>query len=79
MLVGNEPLPLDRQIEELCLHLQSFHGHRTVWLAADGLLWHAEPDEMLEELGHWYVGTYLRPTPDMIHESIAEQFVLRAS
>lgn len=75
----SQPSPsLNLQIEQLCHQLKAFHGYRTVWLASDGQLWHAEPDDMLEDLGHWYVGTYLRPSPDAVTESIESRFFAQA-
>lgn len=62
---------VDAQIESLARQLASFHGYRTVWLDLGGRLCHAEPDELLEELGYLYVGTFLRPATDDLEEAVA--------
>lgn len=48
----------------LSVQLQVFHGYRTVWLDDAGRLWHTEPEDLLEEQGFRYVGSFLRPTVD---------------
>jgi hypothetical protein len=55
------PPRVEAELEALHAQLQGFCGHRAVWLDRGGQLWHAEPDELLEDLGHVYVGTFFRP------------------
>jgi hypothetical protein len=55
------PEALVMELEALHPQLLAFSGHRSIWLDDDGQLWHAEPDEMLEDLGHVYVGTFFQP------------------
>ena len=71
------PESLEREVEGLCEQLKSFSGYRTVWLDDEDGLWHAEPDEMLEELGHRYVGTFFRPAADEVFESVAKLMPVR--
>ncbi len=59
-------------VDDLCTQLQEFNGHRTVWVDGDGVLWHAEPDDLLEELGHRYVGTFFRPDVDDMVSALAK-------
>ena len=62
---------LESEAEALCAALRSFSGHRSVWLDPDGTLWHAEPEDMLEEDGHAYVGTFLNPSPDVVAQALS--------
>lgn len=55
------PESLITELHALHPQLLAFSGHRSIWLDGEGRLWHAEPDEMLEDLGHVYVGTFFRP------------------
>lgn len=71
------PAQVERGVEGLFSQLQGFHGHRTVWLDEQGGLWHAEPDEMLEEFGHRYVGTFLRPGREELLEAVARAMPVR--
>jgi len=73
------PETLENEVEDLCVQLRGFSGYRTVWIAGDGALWHAEPDEMLEELGHRYVGTFFRPGADELCEAVAQCLPVRAA
>lgn len=58
------PTLLETRIEALLGDLAEYHGYRTLWLDPQGELRHAEPDDMLEELGFGYVATLMRPTRD---------------
>lgn len=58
------PTLLETRIEALLGDLAEYHGYRTLWLDPQGELLHAEPDDMLEELGFEYVATLMRPTRD---------------
>lgn len=58
------PTLLETRIEALLGDLAEYHGYRTLWLDPQGELLHAEPDDMLEELGFDYVATLMRPTRD---------------
>jgi len=71
------PDSLEHEVEDLCEQLKSFSGYRTVWLDDEEGLWHAEPDEMLEELGHRYVGTFFRPAADEVCASVAKLMPIR--
>jgi len=71
------PESLENDVEDLCVQLRSFSGFRTVWLDDEDCLWHAEPDEMLEELGHRYVGTFFRPASDVVCEAVAKLMPMR--
>lgn len=71
------PESLENEARDLCAALQSFSGYRTLWLDGDDALWHAEPDEMLEELGHRYVGTFFRPDAEDVCEALAELMPVR--
>lgn len=71
------PESLENEVCDLCSQLRDFNGHRTVWLDADDGIWHAEPDEMLEELGHRYVGTFLHPAHDELSEALAKLMPVR--
>jgi len=53
---------LESRIDEIVTELAQFHGFRTIWLSEDGLLVHAEPEDMLELRGFRYVMTAFRPT-----------------
>ncbi len=72
------PGSLENEVEDLCTQLRGFNGHRTVWLDGDDALWHAEPDEMLEELGHRYVGTFFRPIAADVCEAVAKLMPVRS-
>lgn len=65
------PPAVETDIDSLCDQLAHYHGHRTIWLDAACRVWHAEPDEMLEDLGHTYVGTFLRPAVDELAMAVA--------
>jgi hypothetical protein len=57
---------LEKRVDELVGDLAGYHGHRTIWLDPRGDLVHAEPDDMLEELGFDYVATLMRPDRDQL-------------
>ena len=63
-------------VVDLVQQLRAFHGHRTVWLDADGSLVHAEPDEELEDLGYRYVATLMRPGPEALAEALGRAGVV---
>ncbi len=65
------PETLENEVEDLCVQLRYSNGYRTVWLDGENCMWHAEPDEMLEELGHRYVGTFFRPDLDDVRDALA--------
>ena len=65
------PKSVQSELDALHPQLQAFSGHRAVWLDGDGQLWHAEPDEMLEDLGHIYVGTFFRPSLEDLSIAVA--------
>ena len=48
--------------ERLAQGLQTFTGHRTLWIGPKGSVLHAEPEEELEPLGYRYVATFHRPS-----------------
>ncbi len=74
------PASVESDVADLCAQLRSFNGHRTVWVDREGTLWHAEPDEMLEELGHRYVGTFFHPATGDVCDALAKAVPwLRAS
>lgn len=62
----------DAGLVELCAQLAGFHGYRTVWQRADGMLLHAEPEEPLDGTGYRYVGTFLRPSPETLQAALIE-------
>lgn len=66
------PETLENEVEDLCVQLRSSNGHRTVWLDGENCMWHAEPDEMLEEMGHRYVGTFFRPAQEDLRDALAK-------
>ena len=66
------PENLENEVQDLCVQLRSFNGYRTVWLDAENCMWHAEPDEMLEELGHRYVGTFFHPATEDVSDALAK-------
>lgn len=66
------PAPAEAEVASLRAQLLGFHGYRTVWVDAEGAFWHAEPEELLEELGHRYVGTFLRPSVDELIDAVAK-------
>ncbi len=65
------PLGLEQAASTLCAQIRGFGGHRSVFLDPDDRLWHAEPDEELEDEGYRYVGTFLRPTVDELLGALA--------
>ncbi len=71
------PETLENEVADLCGQLRGFNGHRTVWLDGEDCIWHAEPDEMLEELGHRYVGTFFRPAHEDVCEALAKLMPIR--
>lgn len=71
------PEQLESEVEDIVMQLRGFSGHRTLWLDNDNSLWHAEPDEMLEELGHRYVGTFFQPDADVVAEALAKMVPVR--
>jgi hypothetical protein len=71
------PESLENEARDLCVQLKSFSGYRTLWLDSENALWHAEPDEMLEELGHRYVGTFFKPDAEDVYEAIAKLMPVR--
>ncbi|MBV1857177.1 MAG: hypothetical protein KUG77_02115 [Nannocystaceae bacterium] len=71
------PEALENEVRDLCVQLQNSHGHRTVWLDGENCMWHAEPDELLEELGHRYVGTFLRPAREDVCDALANLLPVR--
>ena len=71
------PKTLENEVQDLCVQLRSFNGHRTVWLDGENGMWHAEPDEMLEEMGHRYVGTFFRPAHEDVCDALAKLMPVR--
>lgn len=57
---------LEKRVDELVGDLACYHGHRTLWLDSQGDILHAEPDDMLEELGYDYVATLLHPNREQL-------------
>jgi hypothetical protein len=53
---------LELRIDQLVTTLRSFNGHRGVWLAADGEIWHAEPEDDLQDSGCIYLATLMQPS-----------------
>ena len=56
--------------ERLAQGLQTFTGHRTLWIGPKGSFLHAEPEEELEPLGCRYVATFHRPSSTELLESL---------
>lgn len=61
-LVRMEVGDFEAQVQQLVSTLGSFNGHRSIWLAQDGELWHAEPEDDLHDEGCRYVATLMQPT-----------------
>ena len=57
-------------IAELTESLAAHHGFRTVWMSAEGQLFHTEPDEELEDEGFRYIATLMRPDQDELRASL---------
>jgi hypothetical protein len=72
------PAHTEREALALCDDLRSYQGYRTVWLDRDGRVWHAEPEVDLPE-GATYLGTFFRPTPDAMLDTIAAALPLSAA
>jgi hypothetical protein len=56
--------------EQLAQGLQTFTGHRTLWIGPKGSFLHAEPEDELEPLGYRYVETFYRPSASQLLESL---------
>jgi hypothetical protein len=61
---------LETKMEQLVSTLQAFCGHRSIWIAQDGELWHAEPEDDLQELGCRYVATLMQPTREELTAAV---------
>jgi hypothetical protein len=66
-------------VADVAVQLRGFHGHRTVWIDPQGLLWHTEPEQELEALGWRYVGTFLRPDTETLELAVGRALVGRAA
>ena len=66
------PKTVETELSDLHRQLGFFSGHRAVWLDSAGQLWHAEPDELLEDLGHLYVGAFFRPSLEELSIAVAQ-------
>jgi hypothetical protein len=73
------PEGVETELEDLQSQLRGFAGHRTVWLDGGGQLWHAEPDELLEDFGHTYVGTFFRASLEELSIAVARALPPRGS
>jgi hypothetical protein len=67
---GEVDAVVDATAVSLWSGLMSHHGHRTVWLAADGTFLHTEPEVELEDEGMAYVATLLRPDLDELNAAM---------
>lgn len=71
-MIENARTPqVQTELDELCGQISEYCGHRSVWLDDRGALWHAEPEELLEDLGYRYVGTFMRPSADELGMALA--------
>ncbi len=71
-MVENARVPeVQPELDELCGQISDYCGHRSVWIDPRGALWHAEPEELLEDLGYRYVGTFMRPNADELGAALA--------
>lgn len=61
---------LEKRVDELVGDLAGYHGHRTLWLDPRGDIVHAEPDDMLEELGYDLVATLIQPDRDQLTHAL---------
>lgn len=61
---------LEARVEQLTQALGAFSGYRTLWLAPDQELVHAEPELELEEEGYRYVATLMQPDRDALTEAL---------
>lgn len=52
----------ETRIDQLVTSLRNFVGFRSLWLAADGEIWHTEPDEDLSADGFIYLATLMEPS-----------------
>ncbi len=59
---------LEKRVDELVGDLACYQGHRTLWLDQDQGIVHAEPDDMLDELGfaYIYIATVFQPNRDQL-------------
>jgi hypothetical protein len=57
---------LEKRVDELVGDLAGYHGYRTLWLDPHGEIVHAEPDDMLEELGYDSIATLMQPDRDQL-------------
>ena len=72
------PEEIEDELRRLCDDLRAYSGYRTVWLDRRGCLWHSEPDLDLPE-GATYLGTFFRPTAELMLETIAAALPLPAA
>ena len=70
------PKEMEVELDELCQDLEAFHGYRTVWLDAQGSVWHAEPEEPLPPRST-YLGTFFKPTLDFMLGTVAAALPLQ--
>lgn len=61
---------LEQRIDQLVTTLRDFNGHRSLWLAADGEIWHAEPEDDLEDIGCVYLSTLMQPSREELTAAI---------
>ena len=67
------PVPALAEVEVTAEQLGRMNGFRSVWLAADGHLWHTEPDVELEDEGFTLVGTFLAPPVESLLDALARR------
>jgi hypothetical protein len=72
------PKEIEDELQSLCADLRAYSGYRTVWLDRRGTVWHAEPELEMPE-GATYLGTFFRPTPELMLETIASALPLSAA
>jgi hypothetical protein len=69
---------LEKRVDELVGDLAGYHGHRTLWLDPRGDIVHAEPDDLLEELGYDFVATLLRPDRELLTSALLARIAVEA-
>jgi hypothetical protein len=69
---------LEKRVDELVGDLAGYHGYRTLWLDRHGGIVHAEPDDMLEELGYDLVATLLQPDRDQLTDALLRRITVES-
>ena len=72
-------MPSARELQMVVSSLEPIVGARTVWLDPYGRLWHGTPEQAAPH-GQWRrIGTFVRPTVEVVAAALRQVLVPRAA